>query len=120
MREKDGATQDAADGEWEGGAGRAPRPGRETCRACAAGSREVTQRWGTPRRLVGGTPISQASVVPRRPLADGNMGSEQIDILVQRLDRIEAALSLLVEQRTIKDWYTTAELATLLGRAEYT
>lgn len=40
--------------------------------------------------------------------------------LLQRLERIEAALLLLVRERTIKDWYTTAEVASLIGRAEFT
>jgi hypothetical protein len=40
--------------------------------------------------------------------------------LHERLDRIEAALGLLIQQRTIKDWYTTAEIAQLLGKAEFT
>jgi excisionase family DNA binding protein len=29
-------------------------------------------------------------------------------------------LQLLVEQRTVKDWYTTEEAAKLLGKAEFT
>lgn len=37
-----------------------------------------------------------------------------------RLDRIEAALKQLIDQRAIKAWYTTAEAAHELKRAEYT
>ena len=37
-----------------------------------------------------------------------------------RLSRIEEALAILVRQRTVKDWYTTEEIARLLGRASYT
>jgi hypothetical protein len=37
-----------------------------------------------------------------------------------RLERIEQMLATLVEQQTIKDWYTTAEVGKNLGRAEYT
>ena len=40
--------------------------------------------------------------------------------LAERLDRIEQLLQTLVEQRTIKEWYTPAELAKLLGKAEFT
>jgi hypothetical protein len=36
------------------------------------------------------------------------------------LDRIEAALNSLVEQRIPKAWYSTAEAARVLGRAEFT
>ena len=38
----------------------------------------------------------------------------------ERLERIEQMLSTLVERQTIKDWYTTAEVGGILGRAEYT
>ena len=38
----------------------------------------------------------------------------------ERLDRIEAMLRALVEQRTVKDFYTTAEVAQILQRAEWT
>jgi hypothetical protein len=47
------------------------------------------------------------------------MTIEQLDI-VGRLERIEAALSLLIEQRTVKDWYATDEVARLVGKAEFT
>ena len=40
--------------------------------------------------------------------------------LVDRLDRIETLLASLVEQRTVKEWYSTTEVARLLGRAEFT
>jgi hypothetical protein len=48
------------------------------------------------------------------------MTTDNIDALTARLDRIEQTLVLLVEQRTIKEWYTTAEMAKLLGKAEFT
>lgn len=48
------------------------------------------------------------------------MGTEQLELLLQRLDQIEAALALLVQQRTVKDWYSTDEVARILGRAEFT
>jgi hypothetical protein len=38
----------------------------------------------------------------------------------ERLDRIEAMLRTLIEQRTVKDYYTTAEAAEILNRAEWT
>ncbi len=38
----------------------------------------------------------------------------------ERLDRIEAMLHTLIEQRTVKDLYTTAEVADILRRAEWT
>lgn len=40
--------------------------------------------------------------------------------VLERLERIEAALNLLVRQRTVKDWYTTDEVAELLGKDPFT
>jgi hypothetical protein len=40
--------------------------------------------------------------------------------LIDRLDRMEAALQLLVGRQQVKEWYTTAEVAEILKRAEYT
>ena len=48
------------------------------------------------------------------------MTTQDIDDLTARLDRIEQALVLLVQQRTVKEWYSTAEVAKLLGKAEFT
>ena len=42
------------------------------------------------------------------------------DELLVRLAKIEALLASLVEQRTVKEWYSTAEVATILGKAEFT
>ncbi len=38
----------------------------------------------------------------------------------ERLDRIEELLQLLLQQKTVKDWYTTAEIAEILSCAEWT
>ena len=40
--------------------------------------------------------------------------------LVERLARIEAILEALARERAVKEWYSTADLAAVLGRAEYT
>ncbi len=45
---------------------------------------------------------------------------DSIQVVLERLERIEAALQRLVERQTIKDWYATDELARLLGKAEFT
>ncbi|MBN9521541.1 hypothetical protein J0H58_23980 [bacterium] len=44
----------------------------------------------------------------------------QPDDVLARLARIELLLAALVEQKTVKEWYSTAELAKLLSRAEFT
>ncbi len=40
--------------------------------------------------------------------------------LVDRLNRIEDAIRALAGQRTGKEWYSPAEAASLLGKAEFT
>jgi hypothetical protein len=40
--------------------------------------------------------------------------------LTQRLERIESAILLLVREKTVKDFYSTNEVASMLGKAEYT
>jgi hypothetical protein len=42
------------------------------------------------------------------------------DNIEARLERMESLLKSLIERATIKDWYSTAEVARLLDRAEYT
>jgi hypothetical protein len=45
----------------------------------------------------------------------------EVDIDVgERLSRIEAILQTLVREKEVKDWYSTAEVAILVGKAEYT
>ena len=38
----------------------------------------------------------------------------------ERLDRIEEMLLVLLKQKTVKDWYSTSEVAEILGKAEFT
>jgi hypothetical protein len=47
------------------------------------------------------------------------MGGDQVEILLQRLERIETMLADLVRQRTVKTWYTTAEVAQAVGKSGY-
>lgn len=42
------------------------------------------------------------------------------DELLTRLAKIETLLTSLVEQRTVKEWYSVADLAIILGKAEFT
>ena len=48
------------------------------------------------------------------------MSTEEIDLLLERLERIEAALESLIKQRTVKDFYSVDEFAAIVGRAEFT
>lgn len=40
--------------------------------------------------------------------------------VLERLERIETLLDTLVSQRTVKEWYSVAEAAQILGKAEFT
>lgn len=40
--------------------------------------------------------------------------------ILQRLERIESALHALVAQRLVKEYYSVAEVAEILGKAEFT
>jgi hypothetical protein len=40
--------------------------------------------------------------------------------ILGRLKVLESMVSTLVQQRTVKEWYSTAEVAELLGKAEFT
>jgi hypothetical protein len=48
------------------------------------------------------------------------MSGDEFAPLIERLDRIEAVLAALMDRQTVKDWYSTEEVARLLGRAEFT
>lgn len=43
-----------------------------------------------------------------------------IEQVLERLERIESTLGQLLHQRTVKEWYSTAEVAAILGKAEFT
>jgi transposase len=42
------------------------------------------------------------------------------ELLLQRLENIETLLQRIVRDRTIKECYSTAEVAEILGKAEFT
>src|SRR4051794_12966936 len=45
---------------------------------------------------------------------------EWIAPVMERLDRVEALLGELLRHRTVKDWYSTDEVAAILGKAKFT
>ena len=51
-----------------------------------------------------------------------DMSTPVIDFrqLLERLVHIENTLDQLLQRNTVKDYYTTAEVASLLGKAEFT
>ena len=48
------------------------------------------------------------------------MTPDDITAVLTRLDRIESALQTILERHSVKDWYTTEEVARALGKAEFT
>jgi hypothetical protein len=40
--------------------------------------------------------------------------------LSQRFNRLDSMLAALVERQTVRDWYTTDQFASLVGKAEFT
>ena len=47
-------------------------------------------------------------------------GGVAMNEVLERLERIEAALAVLVDRQTMKEWYTTSEFAQIVGKAEFT
>src|SRR5437899_2717695 len=45
---------------------------------------------------------------------------DRLDEVLSRLQKIESAVEVLTDHKTVKDWYTTTEAARLLGRARFT
>jgi hypothetical protein len=41
-------------------------------------------------------------------------------LLLEHLDRIEATLKMLVQRQVVRDWYSTDEVAEILGKARFT
>lgn len=44
----------------------------------------------------------------------------RLDEVLVRMTQVEVTLDQLVQQKAIKDWYTTSEVAAILGKAEFT
>jgi hypothetical protein len=43
-----------------------------------------------------------------------------IESIESRLERLESLILSLVEREKVKDWYSTAEVAKILGKSDYT
>jgi transposase len=48
------------------------------------------------------------------------MSEQDLTLVLNRLERIEGTLALLVQRQTVKDWYSTDEVAQILGKSEFT
>ena len=58
--------------------------------------------------------------LPDRTCCSFDLKIVDMQEILERLDRIETALATLIEQRTIKEWYSTDEVATILEKAPFT
>jgi hypothetical protein len=55
------------------------------------------------------------------PVEDQKLGSNtNFELVMTRLNEIDAKLDTLVEAQKVKDWYTTAEIAQIVAKSEYT
>ena len=52
--------------------------------------------------------------------ATSELADDLLDQILHRLDRMEATLDHLAQQKLVKDWYTTEEFAQIVGKAEFT
>jgi hypothetical protein len=91
-------------------------------------------QWQKRRLMPPSKPHSEASVdsgirsliaVNRPELSDSiedqKLGSNtNSDLVMARLNEINAKLDTLVEAQMMKDWYTTAEIAQIVAKSEYT
>ena len=89
--------------------------------------RQVSDTSKGPNAADANAREAEAGTMPRLPARPPEQVSaadtrvlERLDALDRRLDKFEALLTQLVQQRAVKDWYTTAEAAQLLGKAEFT
>src|SRR5690348_983978 len=72
-----------------------------------------------PYRLALCKPIRQDSMWEWFPMSQD--GTTEILVRLSRLDdRISELTDMVVKQRTVKEWYTTAEVAEVLDRNEFT
>lgn len=42
------------------------------------------------------------------------------DIVLKKLERLEAMVAILVDRATVREWYSTDEFAQFVGKAEFT
>jgi Helix-turn-helix domain len=61
-----------------------------------------------------------ASTEPLKRTRKNSKTAAQLDDVRARLERIEAAVIARPQQRSTKEWYSTSEVAKLLGKAEFT
>lgn len=64
--------------------------------------------------------IVHRASVSSAPKQDVTIPALDFGQLLDRLNRIEDALDQLLQRNAVKDYYTTAEVAKLLGKAEFT
>jgi hypothetical protein len=63
-------------------------------------------------------PATLASRCAAEPTADAN--TDVTTVLARLESRLTEVVELLLDQKTVKDWYSTAEAAAVLAKAEFT
>ena len=48
------------------------------------------------------------------------MITDELNPLIERLERIECVLQRLTEKTTVREWYSVEEFASMIGKAPYT
>lgn len=46
--------------------------------------------------------------------------SIEFSMMFDRLERLQSIVEALIKRQAVKDWYTTEEVAQIVGRAEFT
>lgn len=79
----------------------------------------MSNRNVTPR-FSGSLALSSSDADVEQPFDVKRIVEQRLAELLERLGRIESAVDTLVSQRTVKECYTTDEVAVLLGRRPFT
>src|SRR4051812_18347021 len=74
---------------------------------------------GWPFEVVG-VEIAGQQVWPQAAPAATEVVPQLFRALSERLEQVEVALNTLVAREVAKDWYSTGEVAIILGKAEFT
>jgi hypothetical protein len=53
-------------------------------------------------------------------MEDSTDRNENLPSVLDRIRNIEAKLDLLLQQRLVKEWYSTDEVANILGKSDFT
>jgi hypothetical protein len=70
--------------------------------------------WG------GSRDFDSSHVIGANKMGPTDIGPDWIPPVLDRLEKVESLLDAMVHQRSIKDWNSTDEVATILGKSKLT